>query len=178
MSTLNAPKTISRRSDRREDRVMTAYARAVDYADKNRQVVYLAAGALLVLLLGIVGYALLQNRNAANAQVLLGQALPLYEQGEYRAALDGSGDAPGLLEIADEYGGTKAGNLARFYAADALYRLGEHEEALRWFEAFDVDDNIVGASALAGQAAIHEDREAYDRAGDLYRRAALVFDHE
>src|SRR5690606_17436511 len=82
------------------------------------------------------------------------------------------------LEIADEYGSTDAGNLARFYAADALFRLGEYDRALEYFRKYDEDDGLIGASAIAGEAAIRENKGEYEAAGDLYRRAALHYENE
>ena len=162
----------------REDRVVTLYARAVDYYHTHRTVVYAAIGALVVLILALVAFALLRSQQGEVAQQQLAQILPVYEEGDYRAALDGTAEAIGLLEIADEYGGTAAGNLARFYAAEALYSLGAYDEALEWFEAYDGDDTIVGASALAGQAAVYAQRDENERAGDLYREAADVAENE
>ena len=84
----------------------------------------------------------------------------------------------GLLAVADEYGGTAPATLAHFYAADALYRLGEYEEALEHFQAFDGDDAYLEASALAGEAAVHENLEDFARAGQLYEEAAERFESE
>lgn len=178
MSTLNPPKTISKRKELRQDRVVTAYARAVDYADKNRSTLYIALGVVVLLLVAVGFYFFAQQQKSEEAQTLLGAIVGAYENEDYQTALDGTADTAGLIEIADDFGGTKAGNLARFYAADALFRLGEYDEALRWFQAYDAGETIVGASALAGEAAIYEMREEYERAGDLYREAALIFDHE
>lgn len=178
MSTLNPPKTLSKRQELRQDRVMTGYARAWEYFHENRKVVYGVAAAIVVFALAVVGYFLLQNQREATAQELLGSILATYEDEDFRAALDGSDTQAGLLEIADEYGGTNAGNLAKFYAADALYQLGQHDEALRWFRDFDAEANLVGASAVAGEAAVYMAQGEFERAGDRYREAAGLFESD
>src|SRR5690606_19499974 len=78
----------------------------------------------------------------------------------------------------DEYDGTDAGNLAHFYAADALFNLGEYDQALTHFAAFDAEANFIGAGAIAGQAAVYETQENFARAAALYRRAAEVFEND
>ncbi len=177
MSTLNPPKSISRKHELREDKVITFYARAWQFVDENRNVVYAALAGVVVLVAAIVGYVLYQNAQAAEAEEMLAGIVALYEDGSYQQALEGTADRLGLLEIADEYGGTPAGNLAHFYAADALFNLGEYDRALEHFSAFDVSRDLIGASALAGQAAVYEVREEFERAADLYRRAAYHFEN-
>ena len=178
MSTLNPPKKISRKHELREDKVVTFYARAWQYFDQNRKLVYGILAAVVLVAVAIVGYVLYQNEQSDRANELLGEIVALYEQGSYQEALDGTGDRTGLLEIADEYGSTDAGNLAHFYAADALFQLGEYDRALEHFDDFDKSEDFIGASAIAGQAAVYENKGEYSRAGDLYRRAALHFENE
>lgn len=178
MSTLNPPKRISKRHELREDAVITWYARAWAYFDENRKLVYGILAGVLVLVLAIVGYVLYQNQQSREAEQMLGAVVGLYEQGLYQEALDGTIDVLGLLEIADEYGGTGSGNLAHFYAADALYNLGEYERALEHFQAFDRMDGFIGASALAGEAAVYENLGEYERAAGRYLDAARFFENE
>ena len=178
MATLKAPKTISKRQELRQDQAVTAFVKAQEFFYENRTLVYGIAAGIVVLLLILAGYAFLQSQRGDDARELLGGIVLVYESGDYRAALDGTETHAGLLSIADDYGATESGNLARFYAADALFRLGEYDQALEFFQAYDGGDDIVGASALAGQAEIFEIKGDFDRAGDLYRRAALLLEND
>lgn len=181
MSALNAPQPLSsssRRHELREDQVVTFYARAYDFYSRFRNVVIGVFAGIIVLGLLLIGLFVWRASQADEAQELLAVAVGLYENGEYRTALDGTEGVPGLLEIADDYGSTDAGNLATFYAADALYRLGEFDQALAYFQDFDKDENYLGASAYAGEAAVYETQGEYGRAGERYRRAATFFPNE
>lgn len=177
MATLNPPKSISKRKGLRQDTAVTAFVKAQEFFYNNRTLVYGIIAVVIVLLLAAAGYAYMQSQNAERAQELLGGIVMVYENGDYRAALDGTEDAMGLLAIAEDYGNTEAGNLAMFYAADALFRLGEYDQALEYFQDTSKDNHVVGASALAGEAAIYEIQESFDRAGDLYREAAALADN-
>lgn len=177
MSTINPPKSISRRQELREDKVVTFYARAWEFFDQNRKLVYGVLAGLVLLVAAAIAYVFYQSEQAAEAERHLAQIVALYEQGSYQEALDGTPDRLGLLEIADEYGRTPAGNLAHFYAADALYQLGEYDRALEHFGAFDASSDFIGASAVAGQAAVHENRGEFEQAARLYRRAASLYEN-
>lgn len=170
-----ARKKKSTRKELREDRIVTLYAKAWMFYEENRTRVYAAAAGVVLLIAGIVGYVYYQSQQQAEAEQLLAQVAQTYAQGNYQAALDGTGDTPGLLTIAEEYGSTQAGNLATYYAADALYRLGEYDRALELFQEYDATEDFIGASALAAQAAIYEDRGEYEQAAALYEDAAEHF---
>lgn len=176
MSALHAPKKISRRQELRQDAVVSATTHAFDLFDQNRTASIIGFAALFIAILGFVGFKFYQDGQSVEAADLLGGIVMTYEAGLYEEALDGTVDAPGLLEIASRYGNTPDGNLATFYAADALFRLDRKDEALQYFEAYDKGKNYIGASAIAGEAAVHEDRGDAERAADLYRRAALIYE--
>lgn len=174
MATLKAPKSISKRGELRKDAATTLFARLqVAYSQYRRQING-GAVAVAVLVCAILGFRYLQGARASQAEEALGAIILVYESGDYRSALEGSGIAAGLLDIIDRYGSTPSGKLARFYAGDALFRLGDYEQAAELFEGVADMNNMIGASALAGEAADAEAGGEYVRAADLYRKAALA----
>lgn len=178
MPALQAPRKISRRQELRQDAVVTVYARALEFYSRYKTYVLAAAAVLLVAILGYIGYRFYLVKQGDEAAQLLGPIEMVYEQGNYEQALDGTADHIGLIDIADRYGRTKDGNLAKFYAADALYRLGRKEEALQYFESYDKDADYLGASAYAGEAAIQEDLGNPERAAELYRKAGTIYENK
>lgn len=178
MSTLKPTKKISRRHELRQDTVVTFSARVWQAVDQNRPMAYGLLALVAVVVLGLFAYSYWIRQQEAQGQELLAPVVRLYEAGQYSEALNGSDGNIGLLDIASDYGSTNAGNLAHFYAANALFELGEFDRALDHFEAFEKDANYLGASALAGEAAIYEVRGENERAADLYRRAASIFPND
>lgn len=175
MSTLHPTKRVSRRHELREDKVITFYARALDFLENNRMATYGAMGAIVVIVALILGYSYVNTSRDNEAMELMVGAVMRYENGEYQFALDGDLSFMGLIDITEDYGNTPSGNLARFYAADALYRTGALDRALVFFEDYSKDSNYLGASAYAGVATIRELNKDYDAAGDLYMEAASIF---
>ena len=176
MAQINPPKrlTTSHEGDLREDNLTDAYVRSASFFDEHRTVILAVIVGLVVLALAVIGFRTWRATQSEEAQQLLGAILIEYEQGNWEAALDGTDTAPGLLEIADEYGSTATGQQATFFAADALFQLGRTDEALEMFEDYD-GGGLLEASALAGQAAIHEMNGDPGRAAGLYERAADVY---
>ncbi|MFT4605025.1 MAG: TolA-binding protein [Rhodothermales bacterium] len=175
MSTLNPTRKISRRHELREDTVVTFYARLLNLTDRYRTYFYGAIAAIVVLILASIAWSFMQTAKQKEALDAMTGAVSAYEAGSWQTALDGTGSSLGLLDIVDEYGGTDAGNLARFYAADAFFRMGNYEEALTLFRSYDRDGNIVGASATSGEAAILESQGESEDAAGLYSRAATMY---
>jgi tetratricopeptide (TPR) repeat protein len=177
MPALQAPKKISRRQELRQDAVVTATARTVRIVDEYRTAVIGFTMVFAIAVVSYVGYFYYQVEQGTEAAAQLGSIVVTYEQGLWGEALDGTAGNMGLIEIVARYGGTDDGNLARFYAGDALYRLDRKEEALEYFEAYDKDDNYLGAAAFGAEAAIHEDLGNSERAAERYRRAALSYEN-
>lgn len=175
-SMLKPPKQVSRRQELREDKVVTAYARTMTMAEEYRGALIAAGVGIVVIFFGVLGYMYYLANQSGRADEALGAVLPLYENGQYQEALDGTADAPGLIEVADEYGATDAGNIAQFYAANALFQLGRYDEAGEYFEAYDGEEDILGASAIAGQAAVAEQRGDHAEAARLYQQAARTYE--
>ena len=172
MARMKAPRPVSRREELRRDSATTLFARLQGAYVSNKRAVTYAGVGLVVVVVGIVGYRYLQDVRAAQAEEALGGILFTYEDGDYRDALDGSESAVGLVDIVERYGSTPAGRMARFYAGDALFRLGEVAAAAEMFDGVRGGDNLIGASALAGEAAQMEADGELERAARLYSQAA------
>lgn len=175
MTALKTPEKTSRRQELRQNKLVELYGRLLLFYEEHRQLVYGLGVALIALILAVPGYMYYQQQQEAQANELMGQILPVFEQGNYDQALNGTGQQAGLLTIADEYGGTDAGNLAAFYAGRALYEQGEYDRALQYFEQFEKGNNYIGASAYAAEAAIYESRGELERAADRYEQAASQY---
>lgn len=178
MTALKTPEKTSRRQELRRNWLVQLYAWALLLFEENRQLVYGLGIGLLALILALPGYVYYQQQQAEQANELLGQILPVYEQGNYDQALNGNAQRAGLLTIADDYGGTEAGNLATFYAATALYEQGEYDRALTYYQRFEKQNDFIGASAYAAEASIYESRGDMQTAAERYEQAAEQYQNK
>lgn len=172
MSALKTPEKTSRRQELRRNWLVQLYAQALLLYEDHRQLVYGLGVGVLALILAVPGYMYYQQRQAQQASELMGEILPAYEQGNYEQALNGTAQQAGLLTIADEYGNTDPGNLASFYAANALYEQGEYDRALQYFQQFEKGNDFIAASAYAAEGAIYETRGNMETAAQRFEQAA------
>ena len=143
-----------------------------DFVKKNRNVLL---GLFAVIAAAIVGGFLYYNyRSTQNeeAQAAMFQAVFYFEADSLSKALNGDGQHQGLLSVADEYGSTKAGNLAKFYAGVALLKQGKYQEAHDQLADYKSDDLILQGRAYALQGDANMELGKKQEAADLYIKAA------
>jgi len=143
-----------------------------DFVKKNRNMLI---GLLAVIAAAIAGgffYYNYRNTQNTEAQAAMFQAVYYFEADSLNAALKGDGQYKGLTAIADQYGSTKAGNLAKFYAGLALLKQGKYQDALNYLEDYKSEDLILQgrAYALQGDANLELGKKA--EAAELYVKAA------
>ncbi len=128
---------------------------AQDFIEKNKQLVqYIGGGILALILAGYFGYNYYTGQNE-EAQVEMIQAVFNFEKDSVYSALNGDSRGNlGFVDIIDDYGYTKAGNLAKFYAGACELKLGNYESAIEYLKGFSGNDLFVQARAycLIGDA--------------------------
>jgi len=88
-----------------------------------------------------------------------------FDKDSFNLALNGQGEIPGFLTIADDYGLTKVGNLSHYYAGICYMRLGKYEDAISQLKDFSTDNKMISplADGLLG--------DAYVETGDIAKGA-------
>jgi predicted negative regulator of RcsB-dependent stress response len=147
----------------------------------NKNGKYIVYGfAAIVLLIG--GYVIYQNyfkkpeeQKAADA---MWKAEEFYRTDSIRLALNGSGANQGFLRIISKYGGTKAGNLARFYAGSCYMKLGDFNNAIKQLKEFNTSDELlkVRAAGLLGDAYAETGKK--NEAVENYKKAGTIFEED
>lgn len=143
-----------------------------DFVKKNRNVLL---GLFVVIAAAIVGGLLFYNfRSSKNeeAQAAMFQAVNYFEADSLNAALKGDGQYKGFISIADDYGSTKAGNLAKFYTGVIYLKQGKFQEALNYLEDFKSNDLILQGRAFSLQGDANMELGKKQEAAALYMKAA------
>ena len=149
---------------------------AQDYFEKNQSLILgLIVGSVL-LLGGYLAYSFgyLAPKEAAAMEAIY-KAQEQFAKDSFSLALENPGGGfDGFLDIIDEYGGTKAGNLSKYYAGISYLNLGRHEDAISYLESYTANDDItpmMKAGAL-GDAYADQKVPDFDKALSLYKSAA------
>ena len=129
--------------------------RAEAFVSKNRKILGIVAGAIVVIIGGYIGFRqFILAPQEEEAQAALYIVQKQFEMDSFNLVVNGNGTDLSGVEIADEYGLTKAGNLAAYMSGVSYLHLGQYEEAIDYLDNFSSDDDIVGplATGLIGDA--------------------------
>jgi len=148
--------------------------RAEHFVHANKKVLSIVIGALIVLVGGYVGFKqFVIAPQEQEAQVALFLVQQQFEQDSFNLVVNGNGsDMLSAVDIVDEYGMTKAGNLAAFMAGVSYLRLGQYEEALDYLGDFSSDDDILGPFAIGLQGDAQVELGEVEKGAKLYMKAA------
>ena len=154
------------------DALAARLAESEDFVRNNRNVLLSLLALVVLAVVGGFGYYTWRNTQDTKAQNSMFRAVNYWEADSLSKAIKGDGKAPGLTTVTSNYGSTKAGNLASFYAGVAALKQGKYKEALDELEDFSSDDYLVQSRAysLMGDAQLELNKPK--EAADLYAKAA------
>jgi len=153
---------------------------------KNQKAIFIIVGAIALLVLAYLAYGkfveepreLEASNEMFQAQNYFNTALngAAAKDSLYTLALNGGEGKYGFLDIIDNYGGTKAGNLAQYYAGMAYLNTNKYQEAIDHLEDFESDDDELMLAPIAkggiGDAFIQLNQPS--EALDYYEQAAKI----
>ena len=86
--------------------------------------------------------------------------------------LEGADGKYGFLNIAEEYSGTDAGNLANYYAGISYLQMKNYDKAIEYLNKFESDDEMLGPVSLGAIGDAFADIKQLEEALDYYEKAA------
>ena len=148
----------------------------VSIPKKNQQlIVYLLAGGLIAVA-GFFGYSeLYQKPLEAKAADAMYVAEKYFANDSSELVLKGDGTSKGVLYIIKEFGGTKAANLANYYAGMSYYRLKDYNKAIEYLKDFSSDAKQVQAVAYGSIGDAYSELKKNDEAIEYYKKAGTHF---
>lgn len=148
------------------------FVKAESFVDKNKTILLGIVGVLVAAVAIFFAYKYYNQTQDAEAQAAMFDSVFYFEQDSLDLALNGTGGNAGLLEIADSYGSTKAGNLANFYVGTIYLQQGKFDEAINYLSDFSSSDLVLKgkASCLIGDANMEKGNTA--DAISAYKKAA------
>jgi len=140
---------------------------------KNKNLVGIALAVVILIPLGYLGYKkYIQEPKENEAYAAMFPAEQLFAQEQYEAALNGGNDYSGFLTIIDEFGGTKAANLAHYYSGICYLKLGKYNEAITELEEFSSDDILVSSMGYGALGDAYRETGDSENAVKNYEKAA------
>lgn len=163
----------------RIEAVESALSRTEQFIENNQKIITYVIGGLIVIVLLFFGYRkFIYLPKEKSAQEAMYKAEEYFEQDSVDLALMGDGESYGFLDIIEDYGSTKAGNLANYYAGICYLEKGENETAIDYLKDFSSDDALVTGMAYGAIGDAYMQMGEIDRATEYYLRAANHDDNE
>ena len=90
--------------------------------------------------------------------------------------LNGDGQSRGVLYVISNYGSTKAGNLAHYYAGVSYLKLGDFNNAVKYLKDFSTDSKQIQLMAYGCLGDAYSELNKKDDAVANYKKAATAFE--
>ena len=138
--------------------------------------------AIIVIVAGFFAYRnLVSEPNEKKATEAMFRAEQYYRLDSARLALNGDNINAGFLKVIARYGGTRAANLASFYAGSCFLKLGDYNNAIKYLKDFSTpvqqlqerDYGLLG-DAYSELNRKEEAAEQYKKAGTFFEKDELL----
>lgn len=168
---------IKRNKQSREDETLLdlsqAKRQASNFFEDNQKIILGVLAGALLLVGGFYGYKhLIKKPNEEKAVNQMWKAQQLFEQDSFLVALENPGGGYlGFLDIINEYGGTDAGNLAKYYAGVSYLNLGSYDKALPYLQDYSPSGSIGPALKHGALGDVYSELNQMDKAKSEYEKA-------
>jgi predicted negative regulator of RcsB-dependent stress response len=133
--------------------------------EKNKNVIYGVAGALILAVVGYFGYKYYSTSQDEEGQAKLFSTMYKFEADSNKVV------AKEAAKVADDFGGN-TGNLAHFIAGTANLKEGKFDAAIDHLKSFSSSDLLVQARAYSLIGDAYSEKKAYGDAVDYYKKAS------
>jgi hypothetical protein len=181
-------RTVSQHISRKElktDEIRESLVHGAEAALAHQKQLWIYGGAVLAIVLAVVGWRFYSERQAVKATAAFEEAAKLFNA---RIRLPQEPEQPGettyvdernkftdaaarFEQVARDFSRTRPGHMARYYAALCHERLGKHEDALKWLaEVQTGGDAELASLARLRTANIHAATGKGEEAVKLYQQ--------
>ena len=148
------------------------------FEKRKKAILYGFCSFLVVIIAALLihQFYIVPRNNKADESLFAAQEYFL--NGDYEKALNGDGQNMGFLAVADEFGSTKAGNLAHLYAGLCLYQTEKYQEAIDQLEDYSsCGDDMVSPSVIGTIGNCYAELGQNEKAVEMLLKAAKKADN-
>lgn len=150
---------------------------------KYKKPILIAVAAIIVIVLGCIlvkNYVLEPREQEASTVLAKGQEY--FNAQQYDKALKGDGAGfTGLINVANDFSSTDAGNLANLYIGlcYAHQQKPDWKKALEYVEKFDTNDDMeISPASQMALGDIYANNDQLDKAVECFKNAAQMADKQ
>lgn len=154
------------------------------FFERNGKTLTYVLLGLIVLAALMFGYrSLVTAPRVAKAAEMISEAQYRFEAQtpDYELALNGDANGAGFLDVAERYGSTASGNLAKHYAGICYLHLGDLDNAAAYLSKYrpvkGLPGSIINAQNLGLQGDVAVEKGDYAAAVKFYEKAVKASDN-
>ena len=134
---------------------------------------------ILILVLGYLGYKqFILDPKEKQATEAMFRAEDYFRADSVRLALNGDAVNAGFVKIISRYKGTKAADLASFYAGACYLKLGDFNNAVKYLKDFKTSAIQVQAKAYGLLGDAYSELNKKEEAVEQYKKAGTWFEQD
>lgn len=153
--------------------------RVTGFWNQYSKQILIVAAAIIIVGGGFFAYKnFITEPNEKKASEAIRYAEEYFRQDSVKLALDGDNLNPGFLKVISKYSGTKAANLAHFYAGSCYLKMGDFKNAVKQLEDFSTSEPLVNARAKGLLADADAELGKKEEAAKLYKEAGTLFEKD
>ncbi|MDB5232134.1 MAG: hypothetical protein JWN76_2939 [Chitinophagaceae bacterium] len=147
-----------------------------NFWQRNQKLIISVATAIVILVAGWVLYQeWVVKPKETKAQDAIFKAQQYFAQDSFRLAYEGNTSFKGFKYIANNYSGTKPGNLAEYYAGVCCLHTGDFNNAVKYLKDFSTDADQIQMMAYGALGDAYSELNKKQEAVDAYKKAASAF---
>ncbi len=144
----------------------------------GKQLTYGISAVILVIAAFLAYKYIVQEPNEKKAEDAMFQAEQYYRMDSVKLALNGDNINAGFAKIISKYSGTKAANLAKFYAGSCYLKLGDFNNAVKYLKDFSTSAYQVQARAYGMLGDAYSELNKKEEAIEEYKKAGTLSDKD
>jgi len=149
------------------------------FYDRYGKKASIALSLILILVLGFFAYKqFILDPKEKQATEAMFRAEDYFRIDSVGLALHGDNVNAGFLKIISRYGGTKAANLASFYAGSCYLKLGDFNNAVKYLKEFKTPAIQVQAKAYGLLGDAYSELNNKTEAVEEYKKAGTLFEQD
>jgi tetratricopeptide (TPR) repeat protein len=139
----------------------------------------IALTLILIVILGYFGYKqYVLDPKEKQASEAMFRAEDYYRADSIRLALNGDAVNAGFVKIISRYKGTRAADLAAFYAGSCYLKLGDFNNAVKYLKDFKTSAVQVQAKAFGLLGDAYSELNKKEEAVEQYKKAGTYFEQD
>ena len=147
--------------------------KSADFVKNNQKQITAFLVVLVLALGGYFGYMeLYQKPREVKAADAMFTAENYFYQDSSNLVLNGDATNKGVLYIIKNFSGTKAANLAKYYAGVSYFKIGDFNKSIEFLKDFSTDATQVQAIAYGTLGDAYSELKKNSEALDYYKKAA------